>query len=119
MFFSGSRNRALLLPKRTASHLNVARLRAHVVDVRPLEPGDDEVHPLSHDAFLYSGEAVEDDRAVTTVHCDTYRAISANMSDNVKPSLRTCETVRQRMRNRHSDNEKRSTKKEVCVCICS
>lgn len=56
---------------RTASsHLNVARLRAHVVDVRPLEPGDDEMHPLSHNAFLYPGQPVEDDRAVTTVHCD-------------------------------------------------
>ena len=51
------------------SHLHVARLSPDVVDVRPLEPRDDEVHPLGHNALLNPAQPVEHDCTVSTVHC--------------------------------------------------
>lgn len=49
------------------NHLYIARLGADVVDVRPLKPGDDEMHPLRHYPLFNSAETVEHDSSVTTI----------------------------------------------------
>lgn len=50
-------------------HLNVARLRAHVVYVRPLEPWNDEMHSLRQYRLLHPRKPAEHDCTVTTLHC--------------------------------------------------
>lgn len=50
-------------------YLDIARLGANVVDIGPLKPWDDEVHPLRVHRLLHPGQAVKHDGAVTSLDC--------------------------------------------------
>jgi len=41
---------------------------ADIVDDGALEPGNDKVHALPHDVLLHSGDAIENDCPLPTIH---------------------------------------------------